>query len=208
MLMLLSIITTMAGMGRWEPDARGRLLRASMELFTERGYEATTTAQIAERAGLTRTTLFRLFPDKREILFQGQNILIAGALDGVRNAPEGLEPFEVLAAAITALTEAHAADVRTTGRILDPVIASSPELQERAAFKRLAITNALHQALTDRLGDPRLGGLLADMGVRAYYGGYDTWVASDDLRSFTEVVIDELAAMQAMLEPLAKDQTR
>ena len=58
-------------MSRWEPDAQGRLLRAALELFSERGYEATTTAQIAERAGLTKTTLFRLFADKREIVFQG-----------------------------------------------------------------------------------------------------------------------------------------
>ncbi len=195
----------MTGMGRWEPDAHGRLLRASMELFTERGYEATTTAQIAERAGLTRTTLFRLFPDKREILFQGQGILTTLALDGVRNAPEG-GPFEVLAAAITAMTDAHSADTRATGRTLDPVIASSPELQERAAFKRFAITNAVHDALTARLGDPRVAGLLADMGVRAYYAGYDTWVASDDARSLTEVVIDELAAAQTVLGALAQDR--
>jgi AcrR family transcriptional regulator len=196
----------MTGMGRWEPDAKGRILRASMELFTERGYEATTTAQIAERAGLTRTTLFRLFPDKREILFHGQGILIALALDGAQNAPAGAGPFEALTAAITAMTDAHSADTRATGRTLDPVIASSPELQERAAFKRFAITNAVRDSLTARLGDPRAAGLLADMGVRAYYAGYDTWVASDEARSLTDVVIDELAAAQTVLGALTQDR--
>ncbi len=191
-------------MGRWEPDARGRLLRASLELFTERGYEATTTAQIAERAGLTRTTLFRLFPDKREIVFQGQGILTASALDGVHAAPDGAEPFEVLAAAITAMTDVHSADTRAVGRTLDPVIASSPELQERAAFKRLSITSAVRDALAARLGDAGLAALLADLGVRAYYAGFDRWVASDDARSLTEVVLDELAAAQTVLEALAR----
>jgi AcrR family transcriptional regulator len=72
----------MEAMGRWEPDARGRLLDAAVELFTERGYDATTAAQIAERAGLTKTTLFRHFADKREILFQGQEGLVAVAREG------------------------------------------------------------------------------------------------------------------------------
>ncbi|MEK6311689.1 MAG: helix-turn-helix domain-containing protein, partial [Curtobacterium sp.] len=54
-------------MARWQPDPRGRLLRAALELFAEQGYDDTTAAQIAERAGLTKATLFRQFPDKREL---------------------------------------------------------------------------------------------------------------------------------------------
>ena len=64
-------------MGRWEPDARGRLVKAAMELYGERGFEQTTVAEIAERAGLTERTFFRHFADKREVLFAG-----AGALRG------------------------------------------------------------------------------------------------------------------------------
>ncbi len=67
-------------MARWEPDPRGRLLDAALALFGEQGYDRTTAAQIAERAGLTKATLFRLFADKREILFQGQ----AATVDTVR----------------------------------------------------------------------------------------------------------------------------
>ncbi|HEU5356698.1 MAG TPA: TetR family transcriptional regulator, partial [Actinocrinis sp.] len=39
-------------MSRWEPNARGRLELAALELYLERGFEQTTVAQIAERAGL------------------------------------------------------------------------------------------------------------------------------------------------------------
>ena len=60
-------------MGRWEPNARERLVRAAIDLFTERGYDKTTVIEIAERAGLTKTTFFRHFPDKREVLFGGQD---------------------------------------------------------------------------------------------------------------------------------------
>ena len=68
------------------------LLRAAMELFAERGYDATTTAEIAERAGLTKTTLFRLFPDKREIVFQGQATFVELATAAVGDAPAGSTP--------------------------------------------------------------------------------------------------------------------
>ena len=60
------------GMTRWEPNARGRLERAALELYGERGFEQTTVAEIAERAGLTERTFFRHFADKREVLFCGR----------------------------------------------------------------------------------------------------------------------------------------
>jgi len=46
-------------MSRWKPDAQGRLMSAAIELFDEQGYEATTVAEIAERAGLTKRTFLR-----------------------------------------------------------------------------------------------------------------------------------------------------
>ena len=181
-------------MGRWEPDAQGRLLRAALDLFSERGYDATTTAQIAERAGLTKTTLFRLFPDKREIVFQGQGRLLALVTAGVEEAPAASSARELLVAGLTSLAGAHTEEHRQIGRTLDPILASSEELRERAVFKRSAITSAFEQALLHRLGDARLAGVLADLGVRSYYTGYETWVAAGDQRSFAHHVLDELAA--------------
>src|ERR1700712_760622 len=100
-------------MARWEPDASGRLLGAAIDLFTERGYDATTAAQIAERAGLTKTTLFRHFADKREIVFQGQQLFVSRAVDGVAGAPRGSVPFDILSAGVFALCTAHADEQRT-----------------------------------------------------------------------------------------------
>jgi AcrR family transcriptional regulator len=181
-------------MGRWEPDARGRLLDAAVELFTERGYEATTAAQIAERAGLTKTTLFRHFADKREILFQGQESLVAVAQEGVGRAPAGSAAFDVLRAGVLALCAMHGAGRRDLGRRLDAILASSAELQERAFFKRATITAALHEALAARLGDARQAGILADVGVRAYYDGFSSWIAADEDGPLADVVGTELDA--------------
>ena len=58
-------------MARWEPNASQRLARAALDLFAERGYENTTVIDIAQRAGLGKTTFFRHFQDKREVLFSG-----------------------------------------------------------------------------------------------------------------------------------------
>jgi AcrR family transcriptional regulator len=185
-------------MSRWQPDARGRLLRAAIDLFSERGYEATTSAQIAERAGLTKTTLFRHFADKREILFQGQETLISALAAGVDAAPAG-PPMDLLRSGISALCGAHSGDFRDTGRRLDPILAQSPELQERALFKRSAITRALQDALTIRLRDARLAAVLADVGVRAYYEGFVTWIEQEDGGPLIDAVSQELAAYETVL---------
>src|SRR5665213_2511049 len=87
-------------MGRWEPNASGRLRQAAMELYVERGFEQTTVAEIAERAGLTARTFFRYFADKREVLFAGSIGLqeqLVGALDG---APGSASPMDAVSAAL------------------------------------------------------------------------------------------------------------
>ena len=74
-------------MARWEPGARERLVVAAIDLFTERGYDATTVAQIAERAGVTKSTFFRHFPDKRELLVAGQRYYtVGGQLPTIRDS--------------------------------------------------------------------------------------------------------------------------
>lgn len=189
-------------MSRWEPDARGRLLDAAVELFAERGYDATTAAEIAARAGLTKTTLFRHFADKREILFQGQETLVARAAEGVESASAGSTPFELLRVGVFALTAMHSGQQREVGRRIDSILSSSSELRERAASKRAAITAALHQALAVRLGDPRQAAVLADLGVRAYYDGFAAWIASNTDLALTDVVSRELEACESALNAL------
>jgi AcrR family transcriptional regulator len=190
-------------MVRWEPNTRGRLLHAAVELFAERGYDATTAAQIADSANVTRTTLFRHFADKREILFQGQDELVTLAAEGVENAAEGSTPFEVLRAGVLPLCAVHTEDRRQIRRRLVSILASSPELQERAVFKRSAVTDALRAALDARLGDPRQAAVLADLGVRAYYDGYAAWIDSDEREPLADVVGPELGAAESALVRLA-----
>src|SRR5271165_3535584 len=89
-------------MGRWEPDARGRLERAALTLYGERGFENTTVAEIAERAGLTERTFFRYFTDKREVLFAGAGALQDLLVNAVVDAPPSVTPINAMAVALEA----------------------------------------------------------------------------------------------------------
>ena len=192
-------------MARWEPDAQGRLLRAALELFAERGYEATTTAQIAERAGLTKTTLFRLFADKREIVFQGQSRLVALVTRGVEESPADATASAMMSNGLRELTAAHTDEQRRTGRILDPMLASNPDLNERAISKRFAITSALEAALTTRQVDEWQAGVLADAGIRAYYAGYAVWVMSETSDPLIDHVLVQLTHFERAVGRLSTE---
>src|SRR5438270_53533 len=100
----------MSGMARWEPNARERLERAALALFVEHGYDATTVAEIADRAGLTKSTFFRHFADKREVLFGGQDILAGLFSDAIRAAPPSATTVECLAAALGSAAAAFTPD--------------------------------------------------------------------------------------------------
>ena len=87
-------------MARWEPGARERLVIAAVDLFAEQGYDATTVTQIAERAGVTKSTFFRHFPDKRELLAAGQETLSRLLAEGIAEAPAGASPLAAVAAGL------------------------------------------------------------------------------------------------------------
>ena len=138
-------------MARWEPNARERLVRAAVELFAEQGYEATTVNEIAERAGgLTKTTFFRHFTDKREVLFAGQEIHSQIVAEVITQAPESATPLQMVGLALDGLASSFTEDRRDIGRRLQAVIAHSAELRERSASKRAALCDAMAQALRTR----------------------------------------------------------
>jgi len=191
-------------MGRWEPGARGRLLDAALQLFAEQGYDATTAAQIAAQAGLTRTTLFRHFADKREILFQGQSELVSAVTAGVGSAAGEATARELLRAGIAALCAAHVPEQQEIGRRIKRLVAVTPELQERTAFKRSVLTAALEAALATRFADRRLAGALADLGIRAYYDGFWAWTDLRRAEPLADVVLQELDALEGALRNALK----
>jgi AcrR family transcriptional regulator len=183
-------------MARWEPNARERLVLAALDLFAEQGYDNTTVTQIANRAGLTKTTFFRHFSDKREVLFAGQEVHSRLVADGVAAAPDSATPLEAVAAALDALTASFTAEQRERAPQLLAVIAGNPELQERATFKRAALAAALTSALGKR-GVPDLtASLAADLGARAFDRAFDRWIEPSSQQALTELAREELQALR------------
>jgi AcrR family transcriptional regulator len=156
-------------------EARRRLRQAALELYKERGFDQTTTAEIAARAGVNERTFFRHFPDKREVLFDGEADLRDALTHAVAEAPPGLEPLDVLLGAFL-----------KAGRILEEnrpfseprleIIAATPTLRERELAKAALLTDALTDALRQRGVPARLAALAAQTGWAAFHQAAQSWI--------------------------------
>ena len=172
---------------------------AALELFEERGYEHTTLAEIAERAGLTKTTFFRHFPDKREVLFGGAAMsgLLAAAIAA---APASATPFEAIAHALDSVgREAFTADRREFSARRRAVIAANPELREREALKGLDLIASMIDALKRR-GVPNLVSCVAaELGALALKIAYERWGDTADGDDFGDLARRTLGDLQAAI---------
>lgn len=164
-------------MPRSGEDARRRLQGAALELWSERGYDRTTTAEIAARAGLTPRTFFRHFPDKREVLFDSAGEMRDILIKTVASAPAELAPLKVLQQAFTA-TEPLFEQNQPYAGARQKVIAETPALQERELAKGAALVAALAEALRARGVEPRRATLAAQTAMAAF--GYAATCWSED----------------------------
>lgn len=187
-------------MARWESDARGRLERAALALFGERGYDGTTVAQIAERAGLTERSFYRYFTDKREVLFAGAEELEAVLAAGIAAAPPDLTPLEVLLTAFARAPEVFRPHDLVVQRVA--AIAASPSLRERELIKLASMATALAAGLGDRGVDGRTAQFTADMGISVLRTATEAWVA-DDRRPFAEHVRDAAEELRRIADQVA-----
>ncbi|SDW41251.1 transcriptional regulator, TetR family [Amycolatopsis xylanica] len=191
-------------MGRWEPGARERLVVAAVDLFTEQGYDATTVAQIAERAGVTKSTFFRHFPDKRELLVAGQETLCRLLTEGIAEAPDGTSPLDAVAAGLVRASTAIGPVSREIAPRLKAAVAASTELQERDALKSVSLAAAMSAALVARGVPDPTAALAGELGVLAFKRGYLEWssgdrVAEDGFAACLLKALDELRAASASL---------
>jgi AcrR family transcriptional regulator len=184
-------------MGRWQPNAPHRLVLAALDLFAERGYESTTVVEIAERAGLTKSTFFRHFPDKREVLFGGDTMsAMLGA--GIAAAPAGAAPLEAVAYALDTIgREAFTPARREFVARRRAVIAANPELQEREALKALGLTASMIDALRRRGVSDLTAHVASQLGSVAWKIAYDRWIDAPDGEDFGEMARRTLGEVQA-----------
>ncbi|GGV72829.1 TetR family transcriptional regulator [Streptomyces longisporoflavus] len=166
-------------MARWQPGATQRLVVAAVDLFTEQGYDATTVTQIAERAGVTKSTFFRHFSDKRELLVAGQETLSRLLAEGITEAPASASPLQAVAAGLERASSAMGPANRELGPRLKAAVAASTELQERDALKSVGLAAAMTAALIARGVPDSTAHLAGELGVLAFKRGYAQWSESD-----------------------------
>jgi len=186
-------------MSRWEPNARGRLLKAALELYGERGFEQTTVAEIARRAGLTERTFFRHFADKREVLFAGAGALEDLLVSTVANAPDCMTPIDAAAAGVEAAGAAiQEGQGRELARLRQSIIAASAELQERELIKLASLASALAGALRRRgVADPAAS-LSAEAAIAVFRIAFDRWTTATDQQDLPRLIRESLDALKAV----------
>ncbi|NNM96787.1 MAG: TetR family transcriptional regulator [Candidatus Dormibacteraeota bacterium] len=184
-------------MGRWEPDARGRLERAAIALYSERGFENTTVAEIAARARLTERTFFRHFADKREVLFWGASALQELLVSAVADAPDSAAPLD----AVTTALEAAGAVLEERGeysRQRQLIIAANADLRERELIKLASLAAALAAALRQRGVPGPAASLTAEAGIAVFKVAFASWAAENNQRSLPQLIRASLQELKAM----------
>jgi AcrR family transcriptional regulator len=187
------------GMSRWEPNARGRLEQAALELYIERGFEQTTVAEIAKRAGLTERTFFRHYADKREVLFPGAGSLQELLVSTLASAPDSTAPIDAIAAALEA-AGALLQERRESARQRQTVIAANAELQERELIKLASLASALADALRRRGVTDLAASLTAEAGIAVFKIAFERWISETNQRDLPQLIresLDELKAVTA-----------
>lgn len=175
---------------------------AAVDLFAEQGYDETTVVQIAARAGVTKSTFFRHFPDKRELLVAGQETMSRLLAEGVAAAPASATPLETVAAGLVQASTAFGEMSREIAPRISAIVAANAELEAREALKSASMADAMIGALTRRGIPDATAAVAAELGVLAFKRGFATWSAGDRRDAFAPhalAALDELRAASVAL---------
>jgi AcrR family transcriptional regulator len=182
---------------RWAPNARERLEAAALDLFVESGYEETTVAQIAERAGLNRATFFRHFADKREVLFGGEDVLAGLFADGIRAAAPDAALAECLHAAFAGIDAVMTPRQRARAAQRMQVVAANPAVHERGLLKHARIAASVTAALRERGHDELSARLGAQLIILAFSVAFERWMKAGEYQPFSPCAQTALSDLQA-----------
>jgi AcrR family transcriptional regulator len=184
-------------MGRWEPNAQGRLERAALALFSERGFEQTTVAEIAGRAGLTERTFFRYFADKREVLFAGGVLLQERFVGTLAGLPGSMAPIDAVAAVLESAAGVFL-ERHEHARQRQAVIVANAELRERELIKLASLASALADGLRRRgVGDPAAS-LTAEAGIAVFKVAFERWIGQTEQPDLARFIRESLAELKAV----------
>jgi len=163
------------------PDLRERrrlrtrhaISAAAVDLFARQGYEATSVAQVAAAADVSPRTVFRHFPDKEELLFGDDEVLLGAGLAAITQAGDGRPVALVRAGVAGVLAQLGALEKQIPARAA--VIAATPALRARELVKHDRWALAVGEALAARGVDPDRAALVARTGIAAATWALGAW---------------------------------
>jgi AcrR family transcriptional regulator len=202
-MMSVAVITYHRAMGRWEPDARGRLAKAAMALYAEQGFEQTTVAEIAARAGLTERTFFRHFADKREVLFYGMDRLRELLTRAVADAPASATPMDAVGAALEAAGAMFQENPERV-RLRDAIVSANAELRERELIKLATLAAVMAGALRDRGIPEPAASLAAEAGIAVFKVAFARWVGEPGQPDLPSIFRESMAELRGALATHAR----
>ncbi|MET8903888.1 TetR family transcriptional regulator [Streptomyces sp. NPDC004538] len=186
-------------MGRWKPGAGDRLREAALSLYLERGFEQTTVADIAERAGVTARTFFRYFADKREVLFGDSSALEEKSLGALEGVPATTSALDAVAAVLDTVAQMVGGD-RELARKRQTVIMANADLRERELIKLTSLSAALADRLRQRGTGDIEASLAAETGIAVFRVAFSRWVSAveeQDLQDIMRETLDRLRTLAA-----------
>ena len=196
--MSVTVVTYDRVMGRWEPNARGRLAQAALALYAEQGFEQTTAAEIARAAGLTERSFFRHFPDKREVLFYGMDSVRDLVVQAIADAPSSAGPMEAVGEALAAVgamvQENPEFAVKRNG-----VVSANAELRERELVKLAEMAGAMAGALRERGVPGSAASLAAETGIVVYRVAFARWIGEPGRADLPEILLQTMAELRDVL---------
>jgi AcrR family transcriptional regulator len=157
---------------RKQRQARQRIIEAARELFLERGFDAVSVGDIAERAEVGRTTFFRHFGDKQEVVFANEQELLetiaaAGQADDTAAPRSATEAVQQLRPVLLALCAQATANPEAYTRHFE-LIEQHLELRARDAVKMQQVADKLSELLIHRGSDEATARLAAQIALACY----------------------------------------
>lgn len=168
-----------------------------MDLYIEHGFEQTTVAEIATRAGLTERTFFRYFADKREVLFWGSATLQELLVETLEGLPASLAPIDAVAAALNVIAEGFE-ERREFAFRRQSVITANPELQERELIKLASLTVATARALRSRGASELAANLSAHAGIAVFKVAFEQWVDDNGSSTLAQLITASFAELKSV----------
>ncbi len=188
-------------MPRWKPNAAGRLQDAAFGLFTEQGFEGTTVAEIAGRAGLTERTFFNHFADKRDALFGSTSAAHRRVvIREIAACSVDTAPLDAVVHGLQAAADELLEQFRVPAARRREIIDATPELQEREEGKRAALTVGIAGALLERGVDRDTAFLTARIGVLIEQTAEHQWVQLSEQQPLRNLLSDARLSLRAVLD--------